>query len=354
MERDRHVQSDHVFCRRRHCATRVVSRVVQKWYRLHAVSVPFGSAGKIRDGHGIVARFGAWYFSAGRMARAFYHAHPCCLASRTQAVHWSGTMILRYLRLYFYFFRFSASRALEFRFDFFFRFIMDIFYYAVQIGFFKIIYTHVPLLGGWSESQMYVFMAAYFFIDALGMTFLMTNFWMLPVFINKGEIDYYITRPVSSLFFLSFREVAINSLMNLTLVIVFFMWSLWQLPQVFTLWQVLFLIFNLFIGYLIYFCIRILCVLPTFWLHSNQGLNAAFWGLVRFMERPDAIYTDWLRRILVSVIPFGIVASFPARLFLDGFNLGIFLHMITVAVLLYGVTVFLWQQGLRVYSSASS
>ena len=41
----------------------------------------------------------------------------------------------RYLRLYAYFLRFSFSRALEFRVDFFFRVIMDTAFYAVNLGF---------------------------------------------------------------------------------------------------------------------------------------------------------------------------------------------------------------------------
>ena len=48
--------------------------------------------------------------------------------------------MLRYFRLYGNFVRFSVSRALEFRFDFFFRFGMDVIWYAVQFAFFSVIY----------------------------------------------------------------------------------------------------------------------------------------------------------------------------------------------------------------------
>ena len=39
---------------------------------------------------------------------------------------------MRYLRLYLYFLRFSFSRAMEFRLDFYFRILMDVAFYVVN------------------------------------------------------------------------------------------------------------------------------------------------------------------------------------------------------------------------------
>ena len=63
----------------------------------------------------------------------------------------------RYARLYLCFLRFSFSRAMEFRVDFFFRIFMDAFFYFINIAFFKVVFLHTSLLGGWGEEQMMVF-----------------------------------------------------------------------------------------------------------------------------------------------------------------------------------------------------
>ena len=76
----------------------------------------------------------------------------------------------RYATLYAYFLRFSVSRALEFRLDFFFRVVMDVIYYAVNLAFFEIIYRNTTTLGGWTIEQARVFICAYFVIDAVHMT----------------------------------------------------------------------------------------------------------------------------------------------------------------------------------------
>ncbi len=79
-----------------------------------------------------------------------------------------------------------------------------------------------------------------------------------------------------------------------------------------------------------------------------------FFQLNRFIERPDAIFKGAVRVILTSVLPFSVMASFPARLFMDGFSWGVFLHFMGVFV---GFALFInwfWKKGLRAYSSASS
>ena len=110
----------------------------------------------------------------------------------------------RYLKLYAHFLRFSFSKAMEFRVDFFFRVVMDIFFYAVQFAFFHIIYLHTPILAGWDIEQMRVFIVSYIFIDALHMTVFSTNCWWLPIYINRGDLDYYLVKPVSTLHFFIF------------------------------------------------------------------------------------------------------------------------------------------------------
>jgi ABC-2 type transport system permease protein len=96
---------------------------------------------------------------------------------------------------------------------------MDIVFYALQYFFLKIIYLHTPILGGWNLDQMTLFVASFIFVDALYMSVLANNAWWFPISINRGDLDYYLTRPASSFFFLSFKEFAANSLLNFLLAI---------------------------------------------------------------------------------------------------------------------------------------
>ncbi|MDH5656321.1 MAG: hypothetical protein OEZ34_10455, partial [Spirochaetia bacterium] len=84
---------------------------------------------------------------------------------------------MRYLILYLYFLRFSFSRAMEFRMDFFFRIFMDVVYYSINIIFYRVLFLHTPHIAGWGENEIMVFVAGFLFVDALIMTVIGNNMW---------------------------------------------------------------------------------------------------------------------------------------------------------------------------------
>jgi ABC-2 type transport system permease protein len=243
---------------------------------------------------------------------------------------------------------------MEFRLDFLFRIIMDIIYYAVNIAFFKILYSHTALLGGWTESQIMIFVATYLVVDAINMTVFSNNMWWLPLLVNKGDLDYYLVRPVSSLFFVSVRDFAANSFLNLVIAVGIFIWSIVQYDGAFTFSQLLLhsaLIIN---GTSLYYLMYLLFLMPVFWTHSSKGFASIFFIFARFMERPDRIYVGIPRLILTTVLPFTMIASFPSRLLLEGFSASILANILLVTTGVWVVVLYLWRFCLRAYSSASS
>ena len=262
--------------------------------------------------------------------------------------------MIRYFRLFLYFLRFSLSKALQFRLDFFFRIAMDIVFYAVNILFYKVIYTHTNLIGGWNDEQMMIFVGAFLVVDALSMTFFSNNLISISFFVNRGDLDYYLIRPVSSLFFLSLRDFAVNSFVNLVMACGILVYALVRYSMPLSLPGLLFFLFLIINGTYLRYLVRMMTIIPVFWLHSNRGLEMVFFHLARFLERPDTIFTGWVRMILTSIIPFALMVSFPARILFGGIQPGILLHIVIVTILLTALVLAFWKRGLRVYSSASS
>lgn len=260
----------------------------------------------------------------------------------------------RYFLLYLHFLRFSFSKAMEFRLDFTFRIVMDIIYYVVNILFFKVLYLHTPMLAGWTEEQMMIFVASYILVDALSMTIFSSNMWWLPHFINKGDLDFHLIRPVSPLFFLSLKEFSANSFVNLLIAVGIFAYSLLSYTQSYEAWEVVLLCALIFNGVLIYYCCHMLMILPVFWTQSTRGFTDLFYSMGIAMERPDRIFKGWLRVVFTFILPFALIASFPARLFIEKFHWPTFLHLAGVSLALWMVMLVVWNRGLKNYSSASS
>jgi ABC-2 type transport system permease protein len=261
---------------------------------------------------------------------------------------------VRYLRLYLYFLRFSFSRAMEFRVDFFFRIFMDGLYYLIQFLFFKTLHLHSSLIAGWGEEQMTIFIAGFIFIDALHMTVFANNCWWFPVMINRGALDYYLTKPVSSFFFLSLREFAANSFLNLLMAIGILSWAISIYPDSLPFMKILGFIFFLILGTFLYFLVHMLFLLSVFWTQSPRGFSEFFYATTHAIERPDRIFKGIFRFLFVFILPFSVMASYPARFLLEDNTQVIVLTMLFVTGAFYAIVMQVWNRGLRSYSSASS
>ncbi len=263
-------------------------------------------------------------------------------------------VVLRYTRLFGYFVAFSFSKFFEFRFDFFMRILMDIIYYLIAISFFRILFLHTPSLGGWNEPQMMIFVAGYCMTDAINMTLFSNNLWHLPRFINKGDLDYYLLRPVSSLFFLTLRDFAANSLINLFCTFGILVWAILRYPEPLAAAKILLFLLLIFNGSLLFCGINMIMTMMAFFSHSGQGFGFMAWSLMRFGERPDRIYQGWTRRILTTLLPFSLIASFPTRLLIEDLDVTTLLHLLGITILFFSMVVWLWNFSLRHYTSASS
>lgn len=261
---------------------------------------------------------------------------------------------MRYLRLYLYCIRFSFSRAMEFRLDFFFRIVMDIIFYLVQFIFFKVIYLHTPILGGWSENEIILFVAGYLFIDALNMTIFSNNCWAIPMYINRGDLDFYLTKPVSSLFFLSLRDFAANSFINLLFTIAIIIWAITSSPLELSSFNIFLYFVFLIIGTILYYIVHMFFILCVFWTGSGRGFGDLFYAFSHVVERPDRIYKGVLRKIFTTALPFAIMASFPTRILLGEDFINVIIHMLLVTFILFIIMVSVWKKGLKSYASASS
>jgi len=89
-------------------------------------------------------------------------------------------------------------------------------------------------------------------------------------------------------------------------------------------------------------------------MQSPNGLKETYWALSATANKPHGIYTGWVRRVLVSILPFTFVVSYPASFFFDGVTLPLLLHATAVVAGSFVLMLAFWRLGLKSYASASS
>jgi ABC-2 type transport system permease protein len=217
-----------------------------------------------------------------------------------------------------------------------------------------VVFLHAGSFGGFTEDQAFVFVGAVFVSDAIYMTFFSNNIWMLPFAINRGELDYYLTRPVSPLFFLSLREFAANSFLNLLMAIGILVWALVRYPDPLGAAAIVGFVALLLVGSFVNYVFSMLFTIPVFWMHSGQGVRQIWFSLGSWTHRPHGIFPNWLQRLLTSLLPLALVCSLPTYALFEGMSWGTAGHFAAVVIVATLVLRFAWMRGLKAYSSASS
>lgn len=261
---------------------------------------------------------------------------------------------MRYLVLYMHFLRFSLTKVLQFRFNFFFRIIMDLFYHLSNIFIFKFLFKHTQSIENWSEEEVLVFAGSYILVDGIYMTFFSTNSWWFPLLVNKGDLDYYLVRPISAFFFLSLREFAVNSFINLIFAIAIFIWAISNPLLELNFFEICAYILLILNGSIIYHLLTMLFYMPVFWTGSPRGLENIFYGIANIMRYPHKIQGTVFRFIFTFLLPINLVNSIPTSFLFDENRYQTFFLIFATSLIFYIIFHKIWKKALKSYSSASS
>ena len=109
-------------------------------------------------------------------------------------------------------FRIRFQHLMLFRLGFFGPFFVDGSLFAVQLMVFGAVYSNVDRIGAWGEGEMILFIGTFSLINAVGMAFYFFGIRQVPDKIRNGELDLYLTKPVSPLLRLTFEQINPGSL----------------------------------------------------------------------------------------------------------------------------------------------
>src|SRR5512142_2110446 len=77
----------------------------------------------------------------------------------------------------------------------------------ISLGSLAVIYSHTDSLGGWRPAELVMLTGVYYVIAGTMETFVGPGMRRLADDVRVGTLDYALTKPVSSQFYVSFRQV---------------------------------------------------------------------------------------------------------------------------------------------------
>lgn len=259
--------------------------------------------------------------------------------------------IIRVLRLQWIFFKLSAIADLQMRVNTLVQFTNDVGWYAVQIVLFEALYLHINQLGGWTVADTRVFLGVLFMVDALQMIFFAHNFEMLSEKVSRGDMDLMLLKPASSQQLMTAQRMMCGYGLNFLLAGAWLAWSLSQIPGGLSWSSLLMLLLVVPAGVGIFYSTRLLFSTSALLFSRSEHINELYFSFFRLGLRPDHVYTPRLRYMVLMVIPVGMIASVPARLLVEPFDILLLAGLLTMSMLFVFAAHCFWNWSVRRYCS---
>ena len=263
-------------------------------------------------------------------------------------------MVLRYLSLWLSFFNNSLTRDMEFKANFIGGLIVDIIFYSIQFFFFSIIYSYVDALGVFTREDVMIFLVITFLADTFYMFFFSGNLFNLNRWMVRGDLDYFLLKPVESQFMVSFRYVKSYALISVVILVTMLTTLILNYSQPIGILNVVSFIISFLMGTVLWYGVDFIISSSCFWFKNFSVSGWLSHEIIKFSTRPDSIYTGILRKMLFSIVPMIFIASIPTRTLLYGPNIQYLSGQFLMAMIFLYLTRIIWKRGLLRYESASS
>lgn len=267
---------------------------------------------------------------------------------------WTSTL-RRYWRIFVRLFKFRLSNQMIYRASFWTVFIVDGSMFLIQLAVFSALFLNVDSINGWNKYQMIFFVGTLNLIDAVNMVLFFFGIISIPDKIREGKLDIYLTKPVNTLFWLSFENIEVSSALVLIPGLIMVGYATKKLGITLTFGKVAGYLFLLSLMLVLFYSLMLIIRTFSFWFIKTDALNDFENEMIGFSLRvPGTVYTGIAKLVLYVILPYALLATIPTQYFTDSLSLGQWVLALGVTLAFFLVSQALWRTGLKNYTSASS
>jgi ABC-2 type transport system permease protein len=261
----------------------------------------------------------------------------------------------RYVALYGAMWRNSVVREMSFKANFLLWILVELLWFALQLTFFAVIYSHTDHIGDWTKWQIVLLIGTSHFIQQIFQAFFLTNITQLSELIRTGKLDFMLLLPVNTRFMVSLRQVDLGGFVNASLALVVIGYALRQLGIVPSAAQLGGFALLMVGGILIHYSLMLLLSTVSFWTVRAQGIVWGYYSLFNIARYPDVAFRGFFKIFFTFAVPMLLVANVPARLLASTLATpGSMLLVAGMCAACFIASELGWRFALRHYTSASS
>jgi ABC-2 type transport system permease protein len=214
--------------------------------------------------------------------------------------------------------------------------------------------SHTQELAGWSEAQLLAVMGVHIMVGGLIRSTIQPNMVRLMGDVEKGTLDYALTKPEDSQLLVSVREVQIWQSVDVLVGIVVLAVAVARLEGGVGPADALGFGAALVLGGLTIYCFFLILTSMSFWVVRVHETIELFEGVYQAGRWPVGVYPLWLRSTLTFLVPLAVAVTLPAQALTSRLRGAALIVGAVFAALLLVFTRWFWRTGLRRYSGASA
>jgi ABC-2 type transport system permease protein len=264
-------------------------------------------------------------------------------------------MTKKYIRVFIHLLKLRLSREMIYSFNFFSALLIDGILFVIQMLAFTTIFSQVDNVNGWSKFHVIIFIGTFTILDGLYMAIYFFGVITIGDKIRNGELDIYITKPVNTIFLISFESMHIGSILISILGVMMVSYGALNLGIEITALKVIGYIFLLVVMIILMYNLMVILRCSSFWFTKVDNIYKLENELVNFSFKvPGIMYKGIGKIIFYFILPYGLIATMPTEFLAGTMTIYGWIISIGVCSVFTLLTRFLWKKGLARYSSASS
>lgn len=261
--------------------------------------------------------------------------------------------IKKYIKIYLQLVNCAFSSYLSNRIDSLGFFLGKIVRFVLFITLLVSIFRFTDNLAGYGIYETILFFLSFNFID-VGAQFLFRGVYFLKKDIIYGQFDYVLSKSVNKLFYTMSRLVDVLDLIFLLLIGAGIIYVFEKLGNKITFHGAMFLILLLVNSMVLIFAIHATIAALSIRYFESENLIWLYRESMTFGRMPPEIYSGTIQFIFTFLMPVFIMVAFPIKSMLGLLDIKMLIFAIFLSLIGVVFAIWLWENSLDYYSSASS
>lgn len=261
---------------------------------------------------------------------------------------------MRVFKLLSAFLKMNLQQVMAYRADTALNILLSVFWLGWELLSLQIIFNNTSDLSGWGMGELIALLGVWRLANILMSALIWPNTERFNASIRDGSFDYNLLQPVNSQFLVSFSRIVIWRIWEVALAAVLIVLGMNTSNLVTSAGELIAFLILVVSGIAVLYSLWIVLIALTFWFIKFDNNVTILQALMDAGRYPTTVYPIWLRLIVTFVIPIALATTVPLQALrgdLTGWQVLLYTGIGAASVF---ISSFVWQAGVRRYSSASS